>query len=191
MTTDTDDLVARKQRLRAERLAARDALPAEARAGAAATLATTALPFAVAGRVVSGFWPIRSEIDPRPLMARLEREGALLALPRVDAGRLSFRRWRTGEALVAGGFGTSVPGPEAEVVDPDVLLVPLAAFDRRGGRIGYGKGHYDTALAALATRKAFHTLGLAFAIQEVEAVPEEAHDRRLDAVLTEGGLIGT
>lgn len=183
------DLIALKRRLRAERLAARDALAPADHAAAGRALAAASLPFATAGLVVSGFWPIKSEIDPRPLMARLAADGAHLALPRIDAGRLSFRRWREGEALVPGGFGTSVPDVDAEPVDPDVLLVPLAAFDRRGGRIGYGKGHYDTELARLSGLKPVRTLGLAFAVQEVATVPEEPHDRRLDAILTERELI--
>jgi 5-formyltetrahydrofolate cyclo-ligase len=99
-----------------------------------------------------------------------------------------FRRWRPGAPLEAAPFGLSHPPAEAGTVDPDVLLVPLAAFDRRGHRIGYGRGYYDRALARLDARGRRRAIGVAFSVQEVDAVPDEPHDRRLDAVLTEAGL---
>jgi 5-formyltetrahydrofolate cyclo-ligase len=141
------------------------------------------------GLVVSGFWPIRSEIDPRPLMRRFAREGADLALPCVEAGRLVFRAHDFGDRLVARPFGLSEPARDAAQVRPDILIVPLAAFDRQGGRIGYGRGFYDRALTELAAAKRIRTIGLCFAVQEVDAVPMEPHDRRLEAILTETGLI--
>jgi 5-formyltetrahydrofolate cyclo-ligase len=142
------------------------------------------------GRVASGFWPIRSELDPRPAMRKLAAEGAILALPCIEEGRLVFRRFVFGERLASAGFGLSQPSREAPIVDPDLMLVPLAAFDRACGRIGYGKGYYDGAIARLAATggKPFR-LGLAFAAQEAPAIPMEAHDQRLDAILTERELI--
>jgi 5-formyltetrahydrofolate cyclo-ligase len=142
------------------------------------------------GMVVSGFFPIRSEADIRPLMARLKARGARLCLPVVmDRETIVFRELVAGAELVDTGFGTRGPGPEAEVLDPDLLLVPLSAFDAKGNRIGYGAGHYDRAIARLREKGRHPRLiGIAFDCQEVAEVPDEAHDVRLEAVLTESGL---
>jgi 5-formyltetrahydrofolate cyclo-ligase len=137
--------------------------------------------------IVSGFLPIRSEIDPRPAMTALAARGHRLALPCVTPDGLVFRLWRPGDALRKAGFGLSEPEAAAPAVDPDVMLVPLAAFDRRGHRIGYGAGHYDRALARLSATQHPLALGLAFAAQEVEKVPDEPHDQPLDAIVTEDG----
>ncbi len=140
-----------------------------------------------AGATVAGFWPIRDEIDPRPLMDGLRRAGHSLCLPVVAQPHLVFRKLDREGDLVPAGFGTMGPGPEAETLRPDVLLMPLAAFDGAGNRIGYGKGHYDTAIAALETDGPILCIGLAFAAQEVDRVPAEAHDKPLDGILTEAG----
>jgi 5-formyltetrahydrofolate cyclo-ligase len=142
------------------------------------------------GMVVSGFFPIRSEADVRPLMARLKARGARLCLPVVmDKETIVFRDLVAGADLVDTGFGTRGPGPGAEVLDPDLLLVPLSAFDAKGNRIGYGAGHYDRAIARLREKGRHPRLiGIAFDCQEVAEVPDEAHDVRLEAVLTESGL---
>jgi 5-formyltetrahydrofolate cyclo-ligase len=135
---------------------------------------------------VSAFWPIRSEYDPRPLMADLAARGRALALPRVEKPVLSFRRYAVGDALVSGGFGLSEPGPGVPLLRPRVMLVPLAAFDRRCHRIGYGAGFYDRAIADFsASGEPPLTIGVAFSVQEVDAVPDEWHDRVLDAIVTE------
>ena len=197
MTEATADGVAAvsassKIALRRAALARRDALTPEARAGAAATLADLVAGLDLPkGAIVSGFWPIRSEIDPRPAMARLAARGHSLALPVIlaDGETMVFRRWREGDALVSAGFGLSEPGPEAEEVAPRVMLVPLAAFDRRGDRIGYGKGYYDRTIERLEACGPRLKIGLAFAVQEVARVPAEPHDRRLDLILTEAGAI--
>ncbi len=140
------------------------------------------------GAVVSGFLRFRSEIDPAPLMARLSAAGCVLALPRTpaktEAGGLVFHRWSIGETLVRGAFGVLEPSPEAEVVAPDLVLAPLLGFDRAGGRIGYGRGHYDRALAALRARKPVTVVGVAFAAQEVPVVPTDATDQHLDWIVT-------
>ena len=136
--------------------------------------------------VVSAYWPIRSEADPRPLLDALRVAGVAVALPVVrDAELLLSRQWVSGALLVPAGFGTLGPGPQTEAV-PDAVILPLAAFDRTGHRIGYGKGHYDRAIARLAAL-ATHPLliGLAFSTQEVAHVPAEPHDVALDAVVTE------
>lgn len=181
-----------KAALRHAALDRRDALSPEVRADAAHVLADYAerLPIP-AGSVVSGFWPIRSEIDPRPLMHGLAERRNRLCLPVViDRIRIAFRSWTPGADLVETGFGTRGPGPEAPVVDPDVMLMPMAVFDRRGGRIGYGAGHYDRAIELLhrAGRRPV-LIGLAFACQETEAVPLEPHDQMLHVIATETDII--
>ena len=177
-----------KSDLRASALAARDALSSEARAAAAAAIAARGLPVAIApGIIVSAYSPIRSEIDPAPLMRALGLQGARLALPAVLArGKaLAFRAWSPNDRLMLGPLGILEPSPAAAEVVPDILLVPLAAFDRLGHRIGYGAGHYDYTLAHLRKVKPVTAIGLAFAAQEIDAVPVLQHDERLDYVLTE------
>ena len=183
---------ASKHDLRAAALARRVAMSAAARAAAAGTVAARAFPVDIApGAIVSGYWPIRSEIDPIPLMRRLEGRGARLALP-VIAGRdqpLEFRAWTADAQLLRGPFGIMEPSPQSAIAEPDIVLVPLAAFDRAGHRIGYGAGHYDRTLARLRQSKPVVAIGLGFSVQETEAVPALAHDVRLDLVLTEDGTI--
>jgi 5-formyltetrahydrofolate cyclo-ligase len=185
------DIVRRKTELRTTVLARRAALSPAERAAAANALvdriADLALPETAC--LVSGFWPIRDEIDVRPLMAAIAARGHRLALPVIGPNRhLSFREWTDGAPLVPAGFGTSEPGPDCPACDPAILLVPLVAFDRQGARLGYGKGHYDGAIRRLADLGPVRTIGVAFATQEVDEVPMEAHDRHLDAVLTEAGF---
>lgn len=177
-----------KQQLRAAALAARDALSDEARSAAAQAIAVRGLPFALEpGQVVSGYAPIRNELDPVPLMRVLAAKGARLALPVILARghSLSFRAWSPGDRLTLGSLGIPEPSPVAAELVPDVMLVPLAAFDRTGHRIGYGGGYYDYTFSHL--RKTHHVIGvgLGFAVQETEAIPALAHDAALDYVLTE------
>jgi 5-formyltetrahydrofolate cyclo-ligase len=185
----TSSLIASaKSDLRKAALARRDALPADERKAAAEAIAARAFPVAVAsGAVVSGFMPLNSEISPLPLMRKLSDVGVRLALP-VVIGRglpLSIRAFAFGDALVKGVWGIRVPPPEAPEVEPDVLLVPLLAFDRNGNRLGYGAGYYDMTIAALRTKKRVVAVGIAFAAQEVDEVPTTPRDVRLDLVLTE------
>ena len=177
-----------KNEIRREVLARRDTIAGDARIEKSLRAAENALALPVLrdlmpGTVVSGFLPIRSEIDARPLMDALRAKGARLCLPAVlDRETIAFRELlRTGE-LVDTGFGTVGPGPDAAVLEPEVLIVPLAAFDRQGNRLGYGAGHYDRAIARL---DAPALVGLAFAEQEVASVPAEPHDRPLHAVATD------
>jgi 5-formyltetrahydrofolate cyclo-ligase len=177
-----------KSDLRAAGLAARDALSDAQRTAAALALAARGLPFAIApGAIVSGYSPIRSEIDPAPLMRALAEQGARLALPAVMArGKsLAFRAWSAGDRLMLGPLGILEPSPAATELIPDIMLVPLAAFDRAGHRIGYGAGHYDYTLAHLRKVKPIAAIGVAFAVQEIETVPALPHDVALDYVLTE------
>ncbi|PZO73664.1 MAG: 5-formyltetrahydrofolate cyclo-ligase [Mesorhizobium amorphae] len=181
-----------KKLLRAQALGRRDALDAGWRSEASRGMAQAARDaFAVEpGTVVSGFWPMRSEVDVRPVMAALAERGARLCLPAIlDKTTIVFREMVAGADMVDMGFGTWGPGPEAEVLDPALMLVPLAAFDGRGHRIGYGAGYYDRAIARLSARGVPPRLvGIAFDCQEVERVPDEAHDVALPALLSESGL---
>lgn len=180
-----------KDRLRRAALGRRDALDPAFRAEVSARLAEAAGALGLApGSVVSGFWPIRSEIDLRPLMAALAARGARLALPAIlDRATIVFREYVPGMPLVDMGFGTRGPGAEAAVLDPDAMLVPLAAFDAAGNRIGYGAGHYDRAIARLHQKGLRPRLiGAAFDCQQVDAVPAEAHDAPLGEILSETGL---
>ena len=174
--------------LRATALAKRDALSEAKRAAAAKALAKRGLPLDIAnGAIVSGYSPIRSEIDPLPLMRALAAKGVRLALPAVMArGKsLAFRAWSPNDRLLMGPLGILEPSPAAAELVPDIMLVPLAAFDRLGHRIGYGAGHYDYTLAHLRKAKAVIAIGIAFAAQEIVSVPALSHDVALDYVLTE------
>ncbi len=144
------------------------------------------------GVCVSGYDPIGTEIDPGPLMAALFERGVTVCLPVIDqaGGALSFRTWHPDMVLEPHGFGTSVPpADQSRSVVPALLLVPLLAFDRRGGRLGYGQGHYDRTLSGLRDGGPVLTVGLAFSAQEIERVPIEAHDIPLDWVVTEKALL--
>ena len=189
MSADTALL---KSELRAAALARRDALDAAFRLSASRDAATHAKPILVdlMGLVVSAYWPIRSEADPLPLLAIATERGAVAALPVTTPSGLLFRRWRHGEPLMPAGFGTMGPSPASPEVIPDLMIMPLAAFDRRLHRIGYGKGHYDRAIDALGAKgHRPRLLGLAFASQEVDKVPDEPHDIPLDFIVTEEELI--
>jgi 5-formyltetrahydrofolate cyclo-ligase len=192
-----DPALTEKAALRSTALQRRESISAATRAAAAEAVAARPLPIdlaaaaAVSAAVVSGFWPIRSEINPLPLLRRFAAAGARLALPTiVQRGQpLRFRGFAFGEELAHGQWGIREPKPDAPELDPDVLLVPLAAFDRRGHRIGYGAGYYDLTLKALRAVKSITAIGLAFALQELDAIPALPHDARLDLVLTEREVI--
>jgi 5-formyltetrahydrofolate cyclo-ligase len=181
-----------KSQIRAEALARRDAMPAEERAAAAEQIAARAFPVPITpGVIVSGFMPLKSEINPIPLMRKLAAAGAQLALPAIK-GRghpLIMRAYAFGDDLARGQWGIREPKPEAPEVAPDIVIVPLAAFDHAGNRIGYGAGYYDMTLAALRAKKKVTAIGLAFAAQEMPQVPTDERDERLDLVLTERGLL--
>lgn len=182
-------LVQAKQKVRAEALARRAALAPVERIEASLALTTHVDGLKLrSGTTVSGFWPIRDEIDPRPLMHELAGRGHPLCLPVVAKPHLLFRKLDRETKLVSAGFGTTVPDEASPLMRPDVMLVPLAAFDARGGRLGYGKGHYDTAIAALEKDARVLRIGLAFSVQEVDHVPTEPHDQLLHGILTETGL---
>jgi 5-formyltetrahydrofolate cyclo-ligase len=188
-TIPTDQL---KTDLRKAAFARRDALPPAERQAAAETIAARPFPIPVKpGAIVSGFSPLKTEINPWPLMRRLASAGATLALP-VVAGRgqpLIMRSYAFGQPLNEGVWGIREPKEDAPQVDPDILIVPLAAFDRRGNRIGYGAGYYDMTIHRLRSIKRVVAVGIAYAAQEFPEVPRSPRDERLDLVLTERDVI--
>ena len=178
--------------VRRDALTRRNALPAELRAQAAEAIAARPFPVPIApGAIVSGFMPLKSEINPLPLMRKLAGAGARLALPVIDArGKpLILRAFTFGDALNSGQWGIREPKPEAPEVAPDIMLVPLLAFDRTGHRVGYGAGYYDRTIAKFRAMKTVLAIGIAFVAQEIEAVPITERDARLDLVLTERDVI--
>jgi 5-formyltetrahydrofolate cyclo-ligase len=181
-----------KSIIRKDALLRRDALPAAERAKAAEAIAARAFPLAIEpGQIVSGFSPLKTEINPIPLMRKLADAGAQLALP-VVAGKgkpLIMRAWRFGEPLDSGVWGIREPKADAPEVAPDILLVPLLAFDRDGHRIGYGAGYYDMTIGKLRAIKPVIAVGIAYAAQEIASVPVTPRDARLDLVLTEREII--
>ena len=182
-------LIERKRALRAAMQIRRQGLDEDYRRSAAAGLLEiyqlerpAELP-----AIVSGFWPIKDEIDIRPLMTDLQGEGCRLALPVVQGRgqRLSFRAWQPGDPLESGVFGTLQPAAGCETVEPDVLLVPLLACDAEGWRLGYGGGFYDRTLEDLRRRRKVTAIGVGFDLQFVPEVPHGADDQRLDWLLTD------
>ena len=182
-----------KAALRAASLAARSAIPREEAAAFAQRLAVLG-PDLARGHgadVVSAFAPIGDEIDTWPLMRALDAAGFRVALP-VTGKRgttLIFRRWTPGTLMVSGRMAIPEPPDGAAILEPDLLFVPLAAFDRRGHRIGYGAGFYDRSLTALRAKKIVTAVGLAYAAQETLFIPSEDHDEPLDFVVTEHDTI--
>lgn len=138
-------------------------------------------------KVISGFLPIGSEIDTRPLLRQVLEKGVDICLPAVlkPEHPLEFRQWRDGDPLVDEDFGTRAPAPTAKVVLPDVLVVPLLAFDRAGYRLGYGGGFYDRSLEKLRKDKPVLAVGVAFAGQETASIPRDENDQPLDWIITE------
>ena len=178
-----------KAGLRKERLARRRGLPAEARSRLTERLASEGVRLACLrnASIVSAFHPIGEEPDTLALLARLADAGFATALPAVvgRATHLEFRSWRPGDPVLIGRMGIAEPLQSAPAVEPDLLFVPLACFDRRGHRIGYGAGYYDRSLERLRAMKDIFAVGVAYGVCEVGAVPYEAHDQPLDVVLTE------
>jgi 5-formyltetrahydrofolate cyclo-ligase len=136
---------------------------------------------------VSVFWPIRSEINTRPLIDALHVEGYAVALPRMSGVKqpLHFHAFAPGDDLAKGPFGLSEPMEDKPTRIPRLLFAPLAAFDRKGFRLGYGGGIYDATLSGLRAQGRAYAVGLAYALQEASAIPTEPHDQKLDFVLTE------
>jgi len=177
-----------KATLRSEALAKREAVSHAHYLEAAQRIAALFLaqPQWRAARIIAGYAPIRGEIDPMPLLAELARHKKQCALPKKRGDRLAFCAYTPGDELRSGAWGILEPKGDPMEVEPDLILVPLLAFDLTGTRLGYGGGYYDRTLAdyQAANHQAI-AIGLAFAIQQASALPREPHDVRLDAVLTE------
>lgn len=185
-----ESIEAAKAALRIRALAQRAAFPHSERPAAAKAAAEHFFAaFTLApGAIIAAYWPIRDELDCRPVLTRLMDAGQPVCLPVVngDDEPLELRLWEEGAALYPSGFGTLAPADSAPVVEPDYVLMPLLGFDARGTRLGYGGGYYDRTLAALSHLPKL--VGFAFSRQELEHVPREAHDVPLDAVVTEAGV---
>jgi 5-formyltetrahydrofolate cyclo-ligase len=192
MMTVEDEKKRLRKRMRALRLVAdqKDG-PGAARGVMVHLLATVDKVGIGRGSVVAGYWPIMTELDDRPLLARLDDRGVICALPVVVSADvpLQFRRWRPLDELEPGVLGTSHPLVTAPEVVPDVVLAPSLAFDGEGYRLGQGGGYYDRTLAALRSRGAVTAVGVGFAVQHVDSVPRSANDERLDWILTEEMLM--
>jgi 5-formyltetrahydrofolate cyclo-ligase len=178
-----------KTMLRQQALARRRSLDPQSRALLTARLVEEGVARARhwGARIVSAFSPIRDEPDALALLQALAAEGFATALPVTvsNGAPLIFRLWSPGDPTVVGALGILEPSAEARAVDPDLLFVPLAAFDRRGHRIGYGAGHYDRTLKRLRAAGPVRAVGVAYSVCEVAAVPDAAHDEPLDFILTE------
>ena len=181
-----------KPALRRQARTARAAAWAADGAGAALAVCRTVLDNALvpAGATLGGYWPVGSELDCRPLLHALHEAGCWCALPVVNAADqpLRFRLWRPGDSLAPGRAGCLEPSGNAPEILPEALLVPLLGFDAAGYRLGQGGGFYDRTLAAMrGSGDSVLAIGLAFAVQELPALPAESHDQRLDWIVTEAG----
>lgn len=138
--------------------------------------------------IIALFWPIRDEIDSKPLLLALMDAGQTVCLPRVVAedAPLVFRIWEPDTALFEAGFGALAPGENAPAAEPDIIVIPLLGFDGFGTRLGYGRGYYDRTIAGMSKKPLL--VGYAFAIQELPAIPRAAHDVPLDLIVTEAGV---
>jgi 5-formyltetrahydrofolate cyclo-ligase len=184
MAAPHPDLLAAKQAARAIAMAARDTCdPADGAELARRFLAEMPPP---PGAAISGFWPMGREIDIRPLLEALHQRGHPILLPETPprGNPLIFRLWHPGMAMLPERFGTHKP--TGEIGRPDILLVPLLAFDRHGQRLGYGGGYYDRTLATLPGATA---IGCAYAAQQLDEIPVSEYDAPLHAVATERGVL--
>ena len=181
------DCAARKAEARKAAFARRKPLFEQANAAQAGYLSEVLAGYR--GVPLSGFMPIRTEIDPRPAMAEACAHGPV-GVPVIEKPNhpLSFARWTPETAMVPGTFGAMIPA-EPDFFEPEIVIVPLLAFNRAGGRLGYGGGFYDRTLAMLRARRATLAIGFAFAGQEWDDIPLEDTDAPLDLIVTEAGVI--
>lgn len=173
-----------RERMKAERRAAAKARP-DAAIHAARNFFAALAP--APDSIVALYYPIKFELDTEPLAAELTAREISLALPVVAAKNapLNFRLYRPGDALIGGAYGELIPDVCAAEAAPTVIVAPLVAFTRAGGRLGYGGGYYDRTLAALRARGPVTAVGYAYAAQEVDALPLDPLDQRLDWIVTE------
>ena len=189
-----DESRAFRAALRRERVAAREALSAEEHAKKSKDIRAHLQQFLCqhAPATIAFYWPIRAEVDCRPLIEELLMAGWRACLPVIVAKETAmiFRRWAPDATMVNGHHG--IPMPEAgEEVFPDVVLLPVNVFDARGYRLGYGGGYFDRTLAALAAsgQAPPMVIGIGFALAGAETVFPHAQDLQMDAVVTEHGVI--
>jgi 5-formyltetrahydrofolate cyclo-ligase len=186
-----DEITTHKKRLRADAKIARASAFARHGSAASEALATHGLDFVrpATAAAISSFSAIGNEINPQPLMLRLAASGHPLALPAMQGKTepLVFRTWRPGDQMAPAVWGISEPLASSPAVEPDIVLVPLLAFDVRGFRLGYGGGFYDRTLARLRAMKPIVAIGIAYDEQRLDAVPHQGYDQPLDWVLTPSG----
>ena len=189
----TETLTDKKKLARIAAMQVRKIAHAEWSGRAPLALAAHAFPVAptASQKIISGFFPYQSEIDTRPLLGKLAGEGWTTCLPIVIANGepLLFRRWLPGEPTVPGVWGIPRPPETSPELEPDVLIIPLLAFDRKGFRLGYGGGFYDRTLEKLRTLKKIIAIGVAYAAQELDDVPHGGHDQPLNYIMTEREVI--
>jgi len=184
-----------KIRLRTEMKDRRDGLDAETRSAVATVIRDNFLAMLASSpaKTIAAYWPRGSEVDVRPLMQGVLDMGRKVTLPCIvgDQRAMEFRAWEGGTPSAVSGFGIPQPDATARKLSPDIIITPLLAFDRRGHRLGFGRGFYDRTFYELRLLKEFKAVGVAYAVQEVPQVPNEKHDMRLDWVMTERGSIQT
>jgi 5-formyltetrahydrofolate cyclo-ligase len=182
-----------KTTLRRHALARRDLVTPQEAHDAASAMSALALALveklstAGSAPVVSVYWPIRSELNTRALIETLCERDIKVALPIMMAVKrpLLFRAFTPGDELAKGPFGLSEPSSDKAALEPNIVFAPLAAFDRKGYRLGYGGGLYDATLNALRAKHPVTAIGIAYAVQEADVIPTEPHDQKLDFIVTE------
>lgn len=180
-----------KDEIRQRALDARKAISTEIRDQAACVVAKRLWSYLQNNphKVIAGYWPMGSELNLIPTLEFLIKQGVTVGLPTCTPGHheLIFKPWKSGDPLSTTSFGFLGPSELSEdgPLDPDLFLVPALAFDRQGVRLGRGKGHYDRVLHEARAKKNVTIIGIAFAIQEYDVIPEESHDERLDFIITE------
>ncbi len=179
-----------KAALRVTAHAARAALTADERAEAAEAVSRHFFELIKPDQsaVIAAYWRIRDELDCQPILVRLMDNNHTVVLPVVNGPEepLELRVWEQGASLYEAGYGTLAPADQAPHAEPDIVLMPLLGFDAKGTRLGYGGGYYDRTLSQMSQKPKL--IGLAFAAQELNSIPREAHDVPLDIVITENGV---
>jgi 5-formyltetrahydrofolate cyclo-ligase len=181
-----------KNGIRIQVLAQRQRVSAEDALQASQKVADFLIEIIPAGAVVAGYCAVRGELDLCMSMNRLSTAGIGLCLPVIEAADkpLFFRHWAPDEPLEKGLYGIDTPLANAPIVKPDVLLVPLVAFDQLGNRLGYGAGYYDRTIKGLRQNaKKLHVIGIGYSLQKMEPIQAESHDQKMDMMVTEKRVI--
>ncbi|MEK9678945.1 MAG: 5-formyltetrahydrofolate cyclo-ligase [Rhodospirillaceae bacterium] len=180
-----------KKTRRADALARRQGLAAALDDAAGRAFASLLLEHVSGCGAIAAYWPMRDEIDVKPVLQVLAADGKDILLPIVEDKNapLIFRRWRPGNGLERSSFGVEEPSADQPEGLPDCLIVPMLAFDRDGYRLGYGGGFYDRTIAALREAGPCLTVGAAYAGQLMDYLPRESHDQPLDLIVTEKGVM--